>query len=91
MLQWCFQIMSENIFNTMRCLSRVLNTCIDYRLKMTVDLGGKLHRIIGHYNIFKDIHIFPKAYGTSENRMYFNTLLKNKHSKFFFRKKITVH
>ena len=33
---------------------------------------------------FKDIHIFPNAYGTSENRIYFNTLLKNKHSEFFF-------
>ena len=35
---------------------------------MTVDLGGKWHRIVGHYNVFfKDIHTFPNAYGTSEN------------------------
>ena len=51
-----------------------------------MDLGGTWHRIIGHYHVFKDIHIFPNAYDTSENRMYFNTLLKNKHSVFFFLK-----
>ena len=58
---------------------------------MTVDFAGKRHRIIGHYNVIKDIHIFPNACGISEIKMYLNTLMKKKHFEFFFFEKIIVH